>query len=113
MFVSSIGDLAFFFLVCLSMIHHAHAACGDPGQAEFNKNGFPQGPDGELYCAVRCILHGDYCGTNQYGADVYPAAARGSDSTNLKAYYGPDISNWCVGLVTDFSFVFQNQVSNV
>jgi hypothetical protein len=109
----SIGALAFLLFVGLSMIHLVDAVCGDSGQAEFNKNGFPQGPDGELYCAVQCILHGDFCGTNQYGADVYPAAARGFDSTNLKAYYGPDISSWCVGLVTDFSFIFQNEVSNV
>jgi hypothetical protein len=48
MFVCSIRALAFFFLVCLSMIHHAHAACGDSGQAEFNKNGFPQGLTGNF-----------------------------------------------------------------
>jgi hypothetical protein len=47
---------------------------------------------------------------------VYPAAAKGSsesDSGPMKAYYGPSISNWCVGQVKDFSFVFSDEVSNV
>jgi hypothetical protein len=89
-------------------------ACGDPGRAEFNADGsLPQGLDGELFCAVRCILHGQYCDVNQNGAFVYPVAARGSDSTNLKRYYGADISNWCVGRVKDFSYVFRDAVSSV
>jgi surface protein len=34
-------------------------ACGNPGKAEFNAVGtsFPQGQYGQLYSAVRCILH--------------------------------------------------------
>jgi hypothetical protein len=89
------------------------SVCGDLGHAEFNTNGLKQGQDGELYCAVRCILHGQYCNANKDGVDVYPIAARGSDSTNVKLYYGANISTWCVGEVKDFSFVFQNEVSNV
>jgi hypothetical protein len=102
MFVSSIRALAFFCLVGLSMIHLVDAACGDLHEADFNAAGtnLPQGRDGELYCAVRCILDGLYCNVNKDGLVVYPDAARGSsesDSVNLKAYYGADISNWCVG----------------
>jgi hypothetical protein len=98
------------------MVHMVDAACGDLHEAQFNANGLPQGQDGELYCAVRCILHGQYCDTNQYGSVVLPDAARGSfpfDSTNVKLYYGSDISNWCVGLVQDLSYVFAYEVSNV
>jgi hypothetical protein len=116
----SIRVLALACLVVLSLIHQADAACGGAGQFQhdFNAMGtnLPQGQDGELYCAVRCILHGDYCVTNYNGDEVYPAAAKGTserDMSNLKAYYGPSISDWCVGQVEDFSYVFYNEVSNV
>jgi hypothetical protein len=111
----SIRALAFACLVSLSMVFQADAACGDIHEAKFNANGFKQGFDGELYCAVKCILHNQYCMTNSNGDDVYPLDARGSsqsDSGPLKAYYGDHISNWCVGLVKDFTAVFQDEVSN-
>jgi surface protein len=116
MFVSSIRALAFVCLVGFSsMIHLVDAACGDIHEAQFNApaTSLLQGQDGELYCAVKCLLHGQYCDTNQNGVVVLPAAARGTDSANLKNYYGVDISNWCVGLVKDFSYVFYGEVSNM
>jgi surface protein len=120
MFFSSIHSLAFVGLVgLLSMIYLdlVDAACGGPGPAEFNADGtLPQGENGELFCAVRCILQGDYCVTNDGGAEVYPAAAKGSyegDTAKLTDFYGSNISNWCVGLVKDFSYVFDNVVSYV
>jgi surface protein len=116
MFVSSIRALALLALAGFTLIHLVDAACGVTGHKEFNANGLPQGENGELYCAVRCILKGQYCNTNNAGTFVYPVEARGpsqSDSTNLTAYYGDDISNWCVGLVQDFTKVFNAEVSNV
>jgi hypothetical protein len=71
--------LAFLAFVGHSMIHRADDACGlrRSGQAEFNANGSPHGPKGELYCAVRCILHRQYCDTNIAEAEAYPAEAKG------------------------------------
>jgi hypothetical protein len=107
MFVSSIRSLAFLCLVGLAMVFQADAACGGPNQAQFNADSsLQQGVDGELYCAVRCFLHGKYCDKN------VNRVARGSDSTNLTLYYGSNISNWCVGLVKDFSYAFAYEVSN-
>jgi hypothetical protein len=118
MFVSSIRSFAFVCLVCLSMVVQAYATCGASGHAKFNAVGtnHPQGYDGELYCAVRCILHNRNCATNSQGIDIYPTEAKGgseSDMSKLIGYYGSDISNWCVGLVKDFSYVFQSEVSNM
>jgi hypothetical protein len=115
---TSIRLLAFVCLVGLSMTFQADAACGDKGHAQFNAVGttFRQGVYGELYCAVKCILHGKNCVTNRFGAEVYPAEARGTyagDTSRLVAYYGDDISHWCVGLVKDFSYIFESEVSIV
>jgi hypothetical protein len=119
MFISSIRALALAFLclVGLSMIHMVDAACGGTGQANFNAIGtnFQQGEYGELYSAVRCILNGQNCATNVNGLEVYPPEAKGatgSDTSKLTAYYGANISNWCVGLVKDFSLIFRFEVSN-
>jgi hypothetical protein len=111
MYVSSIRVGA--CLVGLSSIRLVDAACGEIHEAEFNAHGFPQGKNvGELFSAVQCFLHNLFCDTNSNGNAVYPTEARGPDSTNLKLYYGADISKWCVGRVQDFSFIFQNEVSN-
>jgi hypothetical protein len=108
---SSIRALSFVCLVCLSsLIHLVEAACGGVHEAEFNANGFPQGQYGELYTAVRCILHGYNCDAN-----VFPPMAKGAsanDKSKLIAYYGANISNWCVGMVKDFSHIFDSEVSN-
>jgi hypothetical protein len=114
----AIRAFAFTCLVGLSLILPTDAACGTMGQMEFNTPGtnLPQGQDGELFCAVKCILRHEYCQTNYNGDKVYPALAQGtsqSDSGPLMAYYGPSISNWCVGQVKDFSSLFENEVSNV
>jgi hypothetical protein len=112
----SIRALAFTCLVGLSLILQTDAACGGSGQMEFNTpgTGFQAGEDGELGSAVKCILHQQNCVTNVNNQEVYPAAARGrfeGDTAKLIAYYGPSISNWCVGLVEDFTAVFQGEVS--
>jgi hypothetical protein len=113
----SIRALAFLVCLGLSLTLQTEAACGESGQAQFHANStFPQGNNGELYCAVRCILNGQYCDVNQQGKEVYPIEAKGasgSDKSKLTAYYGANISNWCVGLVENFSNTFLEQVSNV
>jgi hypothetical protein len=112
----SIRTLAFTCLVSFSLIFPTEAACGGIHEAQFNTpgTGFKAGEYGELYCAVRCILHCDFCVTNGNGDEVYPAMARGSferNTSKLIDYYGPSISNWCVGLVEDFTAVFEGEVS--
>ncbi|GKY91733.1 hypothetical protein MPSEU_000145100 [Mayamaea pseudoterrestris] len=82
----------------------AEAACGEPGRANFNVNGFLQGYEGELFSATHCYTEGSYCDSL-----TLPEAARGSRDTVL-AFYGTNITNWCTSLNTDFSYVFYNLI---
>lgn len=55
-----------------------------------------------LKSAVRCYVLSENCNSGNL-----PVAARGSDSANLKKYYGPSIESWSTGRVETFADVFE------
>ena len=78
------------------------AACGEPGRARFNTNGFPQGYEGELFSAVHCYVEDTYC-----DSENLPVKARGSKE-RVQAFYGETLATWCTNLNVDFSYAFYN-----
>ena len=96
------------FLLSLLVHHLADAACGDAGAAYFNtyKSNIPEESGAELYYAVRCFVLEKHCNRSSL-----PEAARGvdaNDSSNVRAFYGTNISRWCTGQNEIFDFTFSD-----
>ena len=101
----NIIPMALLFLLSLLAVHHlADAACGDTGSAYFNTYVSTHESGGELYYAARCFVLKRHCTRTNL-----PEAARGvneSDSSNVRAFYGTNISLWCTGQNEIFNYTF-------
>jgi hypothetical protein len=95
----SASDIFVHSILLLQLVNPTLAACAG-GYTEF-ANG------NALRSAVTCVVSGSDC----QSTNLDPAAkgANNTDPSNIYTVYG-DISDWCTGLVEDFSLLFSNLV---
>jgi hypothetical protein len=82
------------FIACIPA-HVGSVPCGSPGYAEFATDG------SDLRSAVGCYFDSQLCRQSSL-----PPEAQGFSSANMLAFYGFNISHWCVGKVVTFDYVF-------